>query len=254
MRTLVTISDQAGDGENGALIIYSDNYSRGAAMIVAERYRVMDIKGRTIEHDQRYEFEELPDAAMAYLIGGSVDSDNGTLGIPDCWPFNPSHYKGAQDRIADLVRVGQFVAAEIDRLIEQDKKARNPSQAAAEGLAPASIKKPQQNRLAGFRSEGTRLEANPDTLSPTAKVFEPGTGSDPSTWFDVAPHVHDGDTAHDGVCKDCDPTQLPCHEVSAVPPRTPCTLPQGHKEPHDWPVYSETAEKSEPDAPVQPGD
>jgi len=177
MKTLIIISDR--DDQQSLVKVDSDNTSPGATRILLERFRVMDHLLRTAEHDSQYENGELVLAAAAYLCGpGPTAHEDGT---PFCWPWDNATYHGGQDRVADLVRAGQFIAAEIDRLLLLAENGRNPdhppnSPSEGESLSGGL-------KLANFRSDGTRLDANPDTQTPTAKVFEPGTGSDPTTWF-----------------------------------------------------------------------
>lgn len=79
----------------------------GAALIAAERQRVRKVEGFTPEADVRYTNGELLMAARAYL-----DAD------PAIWPesWRREMHKPSS-RVRDLVKAGQFIAAEIDRQI-----------------------------------------------------------------------------------------------------------------------------------------
>lgn len=84
----------------------------GAALITAERHRVVSVKGYTPEHDDQHVHGELLDAAICYAC------DMSRIGIVDAlWPWAEDAWKPTpDDRIQELTKAGQFIAAEIDRL------------------------------------------------------------------------------------------------------------------------------------------
>jgi len=82
-------------------------------LIAAERRRVVAEEGRTPESDDAYEFGQLLYAAAAY-IGANVGAPQ-TLHPGKLWPWEFRHFK-PRDPIANLVKAGQLIAAEIARL------------------------------------------------------------------------------------------------------------------------------------------
>ena len=98
----------------------------GADLIAAERQRQIDAEGWTPEHDDEHKAGELSIAACCYA---EVLPNNFTRGFnaPSAWPWshrfsNPSWkpkssgHANDPKRIADLVRAGALIAAEIERL------------------------------------------------------------------------------------------------------------------------------------------
>lgn len=90
-------------------------YGAGIEAIRAERHRVMNLEGHAPEHDDEHYLGQLAEAALAYLWAGLDGEVAATL-----WPFEPSSFKPG-DRVTDLVKAGQFIAAEIDRLLRQEQ-------------------------------------------------------------------------------------------------------------------------------------
>lgn len=100
----------------------------GAGLIAAERRRVVTEKGRTPEHDDRHVHGELLDAARCYANHGRTwfpefTHKYGTDAEAMCdqgWPWwtgdEPEGWKPSSGAIPNLVKAGQFIAAEIDRL------------------------------------------------------------------------------------------------------------------------------------------
>ncbi|MFD5089389.1 hypothetical protein ACFWMR_02220 [Amycolatopsis thailandensis] len=83
------------------------------AVIAAERRRVVEVEGCTPERDDGYVHSQLVYAAAAYL--------GETVGAPACllpgqlWPWAYEGFKPG-DALANLVKAGQLIAAEIARL------------------------------------------------------------------------------------------------------------------------------------------
>lgn len=84
----------------------------GAAQIVAERRRVVTAKGYDAAHDDQHTAGELAAAAICYA------ADPNHIGVmDDLWPWTEGEWKPTPgDRVKELVKAGQFIAAEIDRL------------------------------------------------------------------------------------------------------------------------------------------
>jgi hypothetical protein len=85
--------------------------SGGASLIVAERNQVLARTGG-VEHDDQHTQGELVAAAICYA------ADPLTMGVADdLWPWAQEEWKPTPDnRIRELTKAGQFLAAEIDRL------------------------------------------------------------------------------------------------------------------------------------------
>ena len=84
----------------------------GIELIAAERQRQVEVEGYTSEHDDAHEHDELALAAATYALPPRF-----RLGIlpklrqlPDWFRFTP------EDRVREMIKVGAFAAAEIDRL------------------------------------------------------------------------------------------------------------------------------------------
>lgn len=95
----------------------------GIAAIGLERRRVLDNPHRSVEHDiTEHAHGEFVDAAICYLLGHGYEDQEGVFTVPARWPwdaedFNPGNTGDpVADRRRDLVRAGQFVAAEITRM------------------------------------------------------------------------------------------------------------------------------------------
>lgn len=98
---------------------------RGIELIAEERKRQIDVEGWTAEHDKRWVNGELPLAAACYAvenkktaevivkIGDSGFTENG-------WPWGGDFWKPSNDPVRNLVKAGALIAAEIDRLLNQD--------------------------------------------------------------------------------------------------------------------------------------
>lgn len=86
--------------------------STGAELIAAERARQIEVEGWTPEHDDEHDDNELPKAAVAYVLA----SRNLVLGSWAFWPWHEDWWKPSDDPIRNLVKAGALIAAEIDRL------------------------------------------------------------------------------------------------------------------------------------------
>jgi hypothetical protein len=91
----------------------------GIELIQEERERQMKEKGWTLEFDQQWINNELPNAAICYLVEPDL-RDASAFQFPETWDikwWKPS----PEDRIRELVKAGAMVAAEIDRLQNLEK-------------------------------------------------------------------------------------------------------------------------------------
>lgn len=110
-------------GETDHMDIYlvTDKYSAGALLIAHERARQINMEGWTAKHDDEHSNGEMAAAAAAYIIhtkearhlAGTVDYLNASP--VDEWPWGEEWWK-PKTPLADLIRAGALIAAEIDRL------------------------------------------------------------------------------------------------------------------------------------------
>ncbi|MBO9125494.1 MULTISPECIES: hypothetical protein [unclassified Rhizobium] len=77
---------------------------RALADALNERQRQVDAEGWISQHDDQYRNDELPRAAMCYLLGN-----------PGNWPWSRNWWKPT-DRRRDLIKAAALIIAEIERL------------------------------------------------------------------------------------------------------------------------------------------
>lgn len=103
----------------------------GAELIAAERQRQVEEEGRTAEHDQQHDRDELPGAAQTYLGAVALRRQGETNAyirailteLPQGWPWSWETFK-PRDDVRDLVRAGALIAAELDRIQRAGSGAR----------------------------------------------------------------------------------------------------------------------------------
>lgn len=92
----------------------------GIELIADERHRQIAKEGFSQQHDEEHDAGELSAAGAAYALNAScvLYPLNGTPleDTPIMWPWEPSWWK-PKDPLADLVRAGALIAAEIDKLL-----------------------------------------------------------------------------------------------------------------------------------------
>jgi hypothetical protein len=101
----------------------------GIELIKEERDRQINEEGWTKEHDAEHCFGELANAAACYAMTDFYKTrdmvfvkceDEITRCVPVMWPWDGKWYKPTQnDRIRELVKAGALIAAEIDRLLNE---------------------------------------------------------------------------------------------------------------------------------------
>lgn len=92
----------------------------GIEIIAEERQRVIEVEGFDKDHDAKHNCGELTDAAVCYAMRGYWRRKPWLSLI---WPFNPEWFKPTpENRIKELAKAGQFIAAEIDRLQAEEEK------------------------------------------------------------------------------------------------------------------------------------
>ena len=89
----------------------SGSRNSGAGMIAAERERVKSVEGFSDKHDDKHTNGELAWAACCYVYPCAVPNS-----MPCEWPWDYKWWKPSSDKVHNLVRAGQLIAAEIDRL------------------------------------------------------------------------------------------------------------------------------------------
>lgn len=94
----------------------------GAQMIAYERERHKTVEGYTAQHDRQHCDLELTRAAECYIdaakarVRGLLDYAN----KPFYWPFEDATWKPSPSAVKMLVKSGALLAAEIDRLLEEE--------------------------------------------------------------------------------------------------------------------------------------
>lgn len=94
----------------------------GIELIAEEQLRSREEKGYTPSHDKEHSAGELAMAAMCYaMLPVWRPADMAPMGWPwvSCDPqdgFKPT----PNNRIRELVKAGQLIASEIDRLLNED--------------------------------------------------------------------------------------------------------------------------------------
>lgn len=106
----------------------------GLELIAEECERVRTVEGHDTFHDDRHTKGELAQAAAAYALTPFLREEipvrEGGLGegwescsvssaeayVPLHWPWSPFDWKPSHDRKRELVKAGQLIVAELDRL------------------------------------------------------------------------------------------------------------------------------------------
>lgn len=114
---------QATQGAGGA--------KTGIELIAEERQRQVNVEGWTAEHDAKNVNDEMARAAAVYALPWPLRNHRLSIdgGMPYHWPiytwaaewFKPAKKNSLKgpDRIRELVKAGALIAAEIDRLNNQ---------------------------------------------------------------------------------------------------------------------------------------
>ena len=104
----------------------------GVELIAEERKRQIEKEGWTKDHDKEHYLGQLADAAVSYALTETerkqiwklYTTDEKVPDVPPTWPWEKSWWKPTpNDRVKELVKAGALIAAEIDRLLEQNKAA-----------------------------------------------------------------------------------------------------------------------------------
>lgn len=93
----------------------------GTDLITQERQRQLE-GGRTVESDRRYVSLELWDAARCYMAASRfaelfhTPMPRHNRDLEGFWPWPEASWNPSVDPVRNLVKAGQLIAAEIDRL------------------------------------------------------------------------------------------------------------------------------------------
>lgn len=96
-----------------------------------ERERQVRVEGWLARDDDQHSQGELKLAAVCYALGGTKPRHN--FLISDVWPWGLPFWK-PKSELQNLVRAGALIAAEIDRLLRAEERAK--LNAAAEDEKP----------------------------------------------------------------------------------------------------------------------
>ena len=96
----------------------STKMKTGIEIIAEERQRVIEVEGFDKKHDAKYICGELADAAVCYAMRLYWRK---RLCFDLIWPLDKTWWKPTpENRIKELAKAGQFIAAEIDRIQAQE--------------------------------------------------------------------------------------------------------------------------------------
>ncbi len=102
---------------------------KGIELIAEERKRQIEKEGFDAKHDFSHLPDELATAAAVYalpehlrLFYNTYALGNEKMGVkPLWWPFDPEWFKPSpNDRKRELIKAGALIAAELDRIIDQE--------------------------------------------------------------------------------------------------------------------------------------
>jgi len=98
----------------------------GIELITEERKRQVEKEGWSAEHDSDHWRGELADAAACYAIGKPYIEETLQVGLTklqaviSLWPWENKWWKPTpKNRIKELTKAGALIAAEIDRIQNQ---------------------------------------------------------------------------------------------------------------------------------------
>jgi hypothetical protein len=100
----------------------------GSELIAAERLRQIKVEGWTPKHDADHGEGSLALAAVCYATPYEFREPHGKTGaVPYLWPWRIRDWKPTADRVRELTKAGALIAAEIDRLLREERARRDVS-------------------------------------------------------------------------------------------------------------------------------
>lgn len=125
-------------------------FGDGCAMICRERHRVKEEEGFGPKHDDRHSNDELAMAALSYTTP-PIHRPDAENHVPNIWPFEKEWYKPTpNNRVRELEKAGQFIAAEIDRLERKTTQCNKPEDAQPEEGTAVNMTNPDHNNRLSF--------------------------------------------------------------------------------------------------------
>lgn len=94
----------------------------GAGLLAAERRRQTHEEGYTPEHDAEHDPNDLAWAAWC-LLDAAISGKPSTE-APKMWPWDAAAWKPEHSPLRRLVITGALIAAEIDRLLMEERRER----------------------------------------------------------------------------------------------------------------------------------
>lgn len=87
--------------------------TNAAEDVLAERRRQIEGEGWTTQHDDKYDMEEMAQAAASYALWAAELTETAMEVWPSSWS---RHWFKPTDQRRDLVKAGALILAEIERL------------------------------------------------------------------------------------------------------------------------------------------
>lgn len=102
----------------------------GIELVAEERVRQIDTERWSQEHDAAYRSGELIDAGVSYAMAAAKQA-RGEVSLAYLrslepagavpWPWEANWWKPSSDRVRNLVKAGALIAAEIDRINNENR-------------------------------------------------------------------------------------------------------------------------------------
>lgn len=103
------------------------NMKTGIELIAEERHRQIEVEGYTPKHDAQHWDQSLVRAASCYALGTrklerQFGNDQNRITVDfDFYPWSDDSWKPTPDnRVMELTKAGALIAAEIDRLLNDE--------------------------------------------------------------------------------------------------------------------------------------
>lgn len=155
-------------------------HKSGSELIAEERHRQINEEGFSVSKDASYRSGELNDAAISYAEAAAAHARGESFRYLKSlihrprirWPWDNRWWKPSQDPIRNLVKAGALIAAEIDRIQNEESDDRTVIPLSSEETAKACA----EAVLSEYRAAG----ADPVFLgSHLARVILPFVSPEP---------------------------------------------------------------------------